>query len=83
MMQPLRFMNSQLLILYDLDTKYEGSWHLGTELLYQSLFALRFGSNDGQFTAGAGLAYWKIKLDYAYQHHDLGNTHRVGLTFLF
>lgn len=83
LMQPLGFMNSQLFILYDIDTKYGGSWHLGSEILYQSLFALRFGSNDGQFTAGAGLAYWKLKLDYAYQHHDLGNTHRVGIAFLF
>ena len=83
LMQPLPFMNSQLLVLYDIDTKYEGSWHLGTEVMYQSIFALRFGSNDGQFTAGAGLAYWKLKLDYAYQHHDLGNSRRVGLAFIF
>jgi hypothetical protein len=82
LMQPLNFMNSQLFILYDLDTKYSGSWHMGAELLYESLFALRFGSNRGQFTTGAGLAYWKIKLDYAYQHHDLGNTHRVGVSFI-
>ena len=82
-MQPMAFMNSQLFILYDLDTKYDGGWHLGTEILYQSLFALRFGSNKGQFTAGAGIAYWKIKLDYAYQLHDLGNLHRVSVAFLF
>jgi hypothetical protein len=82
-MQPMNFMNSQLFILYDLDTKYDGGWHLGTEILYQSLFALRFGSNKGQFTAGAGIAYWKIKLDYAYQSHDLGNLHRVSVAFIF
>lgn len=82
-MQPMAFMSSQLFILYDLDTKYDGGWHLGTEILYQSLFALRFGSNSGQFTAGAGIAYWKIKLDYAYQHHDLGNLHRVSVAFIF
>ena len=81
-MQPMAFMSSQLFILYDLDTKYDGGWHLGTEILYQSLFALRFGSNSGQFTAGAGIAYWKIKLDYAYQHHDLGNLHRVSVAFI-
>jgi hypothetical protein len=82
-MQPMNFMNSQLFFLYDLDTKYDGGWHLGSEILYQSLFALRFGSNSGQFTAGAGIAYWKIKLDYAYQHHDLGNSHRVSVAFIF
>jgi hypothetical protein len=82
-MQPMNFMNSQWFILYDLDTKYDGGWHLGSEILYKSLFALRFGSNSGQFTAGAGIAYWKIKLDYAYQHHDLGNSHRVSIAFIF
>jgi len=82
-MQPMKFMNSQLFFLYDLDTKYDGGWHLGSEILYQSLFALRFGSNSGQFTAGAGIAYWKIKLDYAYQSHDLGNLHRVSVAFIF
>ena len=82
-MQPMNFMNSQLFILYDVDTKYEGNWHLGGEILYESMFALRAGSNDDQFTAGAGVAYWKLKVDYAYQHYDLGNTHRVGVTFIF
>jgi hypothetical protein len=82
-MQPLNFANSQLFILYDLDTKYDGHWHLGTEILYESMFALRVGTNDGSFTAGAGIAYWKFKIDYAYQNYDLGNTHRVGLTFAF
>ncbi|TFG96906.1 MAG: hypothetical protein E4H13_11610 [Calditrichales bacterium] len=82
LMQPINFMDSQFFILYDIDTKYTGSWHLGSEILYKSLFALRMGSNDGQFTAGAGVSYWKLKLDYAYQHHDLGNTHRVGLAFI-
>jgi hypothetical protein len=82
-MQPMNFMNSQLFLLYDLDSRYDGSWHLGGEILYESIFALRMGTNDGQFTAGAGIGYWKLKLDYAYQHHDLGNTHRVGVSFIF
>ncbi len=82
-MQPLNFMSSQLFLLYDVDTKYGGNWHLGSEILYESMFAVRVGSNDGHFTAGAGVMYWKIKVDYAYQHYDLGNTHRVGVTFIF
>jgi len=82
-MQPLNFMSSQLFLLYDVDTKYGGNWHLGSEILYESMFAVRVGSNDGHFTAGAGVIYWKFKVDYAYQHYDLGNTHRFGLTFIF
>ena len=79
--QPLHFMDSIVLFAYDINSKYEGSTHLGIDFVYKSLVALRLGSNDGAFTAGAGLAYWKIQIDYAYQNHDLGNSHRVGFSF--
>ncbi len=79
--QPMRFMNSRLVLSYDIYTRYDWSWHLGSELIYSELLALRFGLNDGKFTAGAGLAYWKLSIDYAYQSHDLGNSHRVGISF--
>jgi hypothetical protein len=49
--------------------------------VYNELLALRFGLLKGKFTAGAGLAYWKFSVDYAYQSHDLGNSHRVGISF--
>jgi hypothetical protein len=81
--QPLNFIQSDILIAYDIDTKYDGSYHLGLEFLYKKLFAVRIGSYGGDFTAGAGLSYWRIKLDYAYQLHDLGNSHRVGVSFYF
>jgi len=81
--QPLKFMHSDLLFAYDIDTKYDGSYNLGFELLYSKIFALRGGTCAGDFTAGAGLSYWHIKLDYAYQMHDLGNSHRVGASFYF
>jgi hypothetical protein len=81
--QPLNFIRSQVLLLYDLNSKYKGSVHLGLEFTYKKFLALRFGSNDGQFTAGAGLAYWGVGIDYAFQLHDLGNMHRVGVSFTF
>jgi hypothetical protein len=79
--QPLNFVNSQMTIAYDIDSRYEGADHFGTELLYDSMLALRFGLNDGDFTTGAGFNFWKLKFDYAYQSHDLGNTHRVSVLF--
>ena len=36
---------------------------------------------ETSFGAGAGLSYWKLSVDYAYQSHDLGNSHRVGISF--
>jgi len=81
--QPLLFIDSHILFIYDLNTQYDGSAHLGFEFDYKRTFAVRFGSNDGEFTTGAGLTYWKVKLDYAYQIHDLGNLHRVGISLYF
>ncbi len=81
--QPLLFIDSEILFAYDIYTKYEGSWHLGSEFVYNKLMALRFGFYDGEFTAGAGISYWKLSVDYAYQSHDLGNLHRVGISFHF
>jgi len=81
--QPLHFIKSEVLLVYDLNSKYNGSMHFGFEFAYKKFLALRFGSNDGQFTAGAGLAYWGVGIDYAFQLHDLGNLHRVGISFNF
>jgi hypothetical protein len=81
--QPMAFMDSRLTFAYDIATRYDWSWHLGSELLYNELVALRFGVVSGDFTAGAGLVYWKFSIDYAYQSHDLGNSHRVGIAFHF
>ena len=79
--QPFDFLNSRVTIAYDINSKYKGSGHLGAEWLYRSLLAVRLGTNAGYFTTGAGLYLWKFRFDYAYQSHDLGNSHRVSLLF--
>jgi len=79
--QPLTFMKSQFTLAYDINSRYNGTAHIGTEFLYNSLFALRLGANEGSFTTGAGIYFWKFRIDYAYQGHDLGNSHRVSLLF--
>jgi len=81
--QPLPFIKSMLSFNYDIDTRYSGNTHLGTELLIRSLFALQLGFNTGFFTAGAGINLWKFRINYAYQSHDLGNSHRVSLILAF
>ncbi len=52
--------------------------HLGWE--YQrELLALRFGSDVGEFTVGAGLSLPKLQIDYAFlSHGELGETHRIS-----
>ncbi len=81
--QPLPFMKSILSFNYDMDSRYDGNTHIGGELLIRSLFAIRLGANAGYFTAGAGISLWKFRIDYAYQSHDLGNSHRVSLILVF
>ncbi len=81
--QPLQFIKSRFTLAYDVNSKYEGSTHFGTELLYNSILAMRLGSNNGDFTTGAGIYFWKFQFDYAYQSHDLGNSHRVSVLLNF
>lgn len=54
--------------------------NLGWEYRYRDIFAIRVGSTEvGQFTAGAGLHFPKLHLDYAFLgHEELGNTHRIS-----
>ena len=79
--QPIGFLNGEMVFSFDLDSKYNGATHLGLEYVYNSSLAVRVGSNAGYFTAGAGLYLWKFHFDYAYQSHDLGNSHRVSILF--
>ena len=78
-MQPITAMQSSFTLAFDLNSRYNGSAHLGGEFLYHSMLALRMGLNSGFFTAGAGLYLWKFRIDYAYQGHDLGNSHRISI----
>ncbi|MCU0606548.1 MAG: UPF0164 family protein [Candidatus Edwardsbacteria bacterium] len=53
----------------------------GVELSYRGLAALRAG-HDGQGTAlGAGISYWRLRVDYGFNRHELGNCHRVSAAF--
>ena len=61
-----------------------GNWHPGLEYWFQKTVALRFGSDGGDFTAGAGLRYKQFGADYAYLAHDvLDATHRVSAQLRF
>ena len=69
--------------MYDFETsnKSHMKHHLGLEAVHKDLLALRFGLNDGGFTAGAGMAFtlwrYKSRLDYAFVPSvvDEGSSH--------
>ncbi len=53
----------------------------GAELSYRGLAALRAGHDGQGATMGAGLSFWRLRLDYGFGRHDLGSTHRVSANF--
>ncbi|HEX5131557.1 MAG TPA: hypothetical protein VFX92_03610 [Candidatus Krumholzibacteria bacterium] len=54
--------------------------HLGAELSFQDKVMIRGGLDAENYTAGAGLYFGVLGLDYAYLHHDAFEaTHRVSV----
>ena len=51
---------------------------LGVEYQIGRVLALRGGYRATGWSAGAGLNFGKVMLDYAFSTHELGATHRVG-----
>lgn len=61
------------------------AWHAGGELSYLGHFFLRGGYDREEITFGAGLAYQRVGLDYAFkpQPEGLVGSHRFGFSFRF
>ncbi|OGC79474.1 MAG: hypothetical protein A2145_00375 [candidate division Zixibacteria bacterium RBG_16_40_9] len=81
-----QFSNQSILAAFDID-KTRGrdvKFHAGGEYgLFETLF-LRGGFDRDYATLGLGIFYNFIQADYAFKfQNDLGNTHRVSLTFRF
>ena len=60
--------------------------HAGVEYQFKDLIALRVGYSDiKQLTLGAGVHLPKLNIDYSFMKFDqtdqLGNTHRISMTF--
>jgi hypothetical protein len=79
------FKTSNMILTSDLETNFD-KFHLnnnfGVEYLYKNALALRFGFYHLNFTAGVGLTYKKIFIDYAYLSHynqeDLGASQKFS-----
>jgi hypothetical protein len=61
--------------------------HEGIEYAYKNLFAIRAGFNEMRmWSAGAGIAFSKFHVDYAYlgmnAQDQLGPTHRISFSIL-
>ena len=45
---------------------------------FRDMIFLRGGADVNDFTAGAGLKLYMVRLDYAFVGYELGNTHRLS-----
>jgi hypothetical protein len=82
--QPLDFINSELILAYDWDNMYKYTRHIGAEFNYHNLISMRSGLYDKHFSAGLGIKYKRYNINYAFiTNSDLGNSHRIGLTVNF
>ncbi len=57
--------------------------HTGLELRVVSLLAVRGGLNNGTLTAGTGVRWRDIAVDYAFEDNVLSNVHRIGVSLAF
>ncbi len=81
--QPLPFIKSNLIYSIDKDYVYGKKVRMGAELEYDNLVALRAGIQEDNVSAGLGLKVYSFKVDYAYVTNNLGNTNRIGISFIF
>jgi len=57
--------------------------HAGLELDFMSTLAMRVGLNTGTFTAGAGVVWRDVGLDYQFESNPIESVSRIGLSFTF
>ena len=78
--------NFSLNLALEKDIRYNPSILFGIDYDIIEYLALRIGSasNPSRFTAGIGINYSIVNLDYAFfTHPDLGLTHQVGIILSF
>ena len=56
---------------------------VGAEKWFKKQYGLRFGSNDGDFSAGASVKWSEWQFDYAYQTQELGDIQRLSFVKRF
>ncbi|MBN1327728.1 MAG: hypothetical protein JW996_07245 [Candidatus Cloacimonetes bacterium] len=83
LIQPLNFLDSELILSTDSDFVYETVNHYGIEFLYKDFLGVRGGYYSENISAGMSLKIYDFMLDYAFLTNVLGNTNRVGLRVNF
>lgn len=74
---------SRFTVSFDQEFGFYDDRHFGAEVSFFDLIALRGGYYDEHFSAGAGLKFKGVVVDYAFVTKDLANTHRISGAFRF
>ncbi|MCB1059919.1 MAG: hypothetical protein KDB65_06800 [Calditrichaeota bacterium] len=72
--------NSRMTLAYETEQRYERRRHFGVEYNFENVISLRGGMWQDEWSAGAGVNFWRMSADYAYYARDLGTTHRVSVS---
>jgi hypothetical protein len=81
--QGISALSSAVILAVQLDDQYEQNIHYGGEYSFRDMVFLRGGTDADDFTAGAGLKLYMVRLDYAFVGYELGNTHRLSAAVIF
>ncbi|OPX24746.1 MAG: hypothetical protein B1H02_02840 [Candidatus Latescibacteria bacterium 4484_107] len=81
--QPIPSFNSRATLLWEIESKYKGTHHVGLEYTYAERLALRIGYDEARVSAGMGVTFWRFRMDYALSNYDLGIIHRASASLRF
>jgi len=76
--QAFNSLSSVVTLAVQMDDQYGQDIRYGGEYGYRDMIFLRGGADVDDFTAGAGLKLYMVRLDYAFVGYELGNTHRLS-----
>jgi hypothetical protein len=76
-------LSSVVTLAAQLDDRYDQDFRYGAEYAFRDMVFLRGGADVDDFTAGAGLKFYMVRLDYAFVGYELGNTHRLSAAVVF
>ena len=80
---PVQALAGDLRFAYDRDARYNGTSHFGLEYQGLGLLSMRTGISGGHVTAGAGISFWQISVDYCFLSHELDSLHRLSCSLVF
>ncbi|HQG45543.1 MAG TPA: hypothetical protein PLG50_07775, partial [bacterium] len=80
--QPVAFQQSRIDFFWSLRKREVRNSLYGMEYTLKGI-ALRLGRNESGLTAGAGVRWRRMRVDYAFTALDFGGVHRIGCGFIF